>query len=174
LLRNADEYPFVYLVLNQIPPRDYQKPRAWGAVPDNGSVPSSQPAQSKNVLQSSSGSTPLSQPRKPIGAGSNQLTRLVEKGDKALAAWRYDEAADYLTEALRYVSNEEERQDVKQRLAYTYTLKGEKLLPEIQRRKQNGESYFALLRDARSAFELALQYDANNQVAKERLAQLKS
>jgi hypothetical protein len=164
LLRHADEFPLVYLLLNLVPPSAYRKPRAWGEVPDNRSSQVSKPAQP----------TTAGQPRKPTEADPiSQFTRLVESGYKALAARRYDEAADYLTRALEHTSDDEQHRKIKRQLSHIYNLKGEKLLPEMQRRKQNGEPYSALLRQARTDFETALEYDAGNRTATEHLTKIK-
>src|SRR5262249_40539439 len=102
LLRHADEYPLIYLVLNRVPPKNYCEPQAWETAPDGKATRVSKPTQPKNAPQPSAQPTTGSRTPEPIKAGpdsSSQFTRLVERGNKALAERRYDEAADYLTEA---------------------------------------------------------------------------
>src|SRR5205814_1879775 len=138
-----------YLGLNRIPPPAYRKPWSWSKVPDRRSSQVPSPPQPKDKYRPSVQFTTVNQTRRPAESGSASqnpmFTKLVEGSKKALAEERYDEAADCLTRALNYVSDDRQRYDIKQQLSYIYNLKGEKLLPELQRRKRNGEPYIALI-----------------------------
>jgi hypothetical protein len=175
LLRRADEFPLVYLFLNRFPPPAYRKPRAWSKskAASGRSAPALKPVQPADTRPSASQPAAVKIER-PVTISTSprqdaQLTKLLGAGKKALDEQRYDDAIDCLQRALQYTSDAGQRREIAQQLSYMYTMKGERLVSEIQRRKSEGSPYFALRRAALDDFKQALDYDASNKTAREHL-----